>query len=59
MRLADREDPRVHDTLGWWNEYVVYWFCTEGTECSCKRVCGNEWGKVTIGDLVEEELEKW
>jgi hypothetical protein len=28
MRLVDREDPWVQDTLAWWNEYVVYWIQT-------------------------------
>lgn len=59
MRLADREDPWVTDTLAWWNEYVVYWIHTEGTDCSYRRVFGNERGKVTITDPVDEDREKW
>jgi hypothetical protein len=59
MRLAVREDPWVCDTLRWWNEYVMYSFCIEGSNCYCRRVFGNERGKMTKGDLVREEDKKW
>jgi hypothetical protein len=45
MRLSDHEDRWVHNMLAWWNEYVVYWIDTEGTERSCRRVFGNEQGQ--------------
>lgn len=35
------------------------WFFIEGAECSCRCVFGNERGKVTIDDPVEECEQLW
>ena len=55
----DHDDPWVHNTLAWWNEYVLSWICAEGTDHCCRRVFGNERGKVAIADPLDKEHLKW